>query len=125
MKQKFELEYTINTSPGVLFNRLSTPGGLAEWFADDVFQQGKIYTFVWEGTRQRAEMILRKEGKYIRFHWIDDEDDQAFFEFRISRDEITGDVSLLITDFSHEDEKDDSIDLWDTQIAELKHVIGL
>lgn len=125
MKHKFELEYTINTSPRVLFNRLSTPGGLAEWFADDVYQQGKVFTFVWEGTEQRAEMIFRKDNKYIRFHWIDDVDDQAYFEFRIAEDDITGDVSLLITDFSNEDEKDDSIDLWDTQIAELKHVIGL
>ena len=40
-------------------------------------------------------------------------------------DELTGDVALLITDFSEEDEKDDAIDLWDSQISELKHTIGL
>jgi len=125
MKKKFELEYSINSAPKVLFNMLSTPGGLSEWFANDVNLLGKIYTFIWEGTEQQAEMILKKETKYIRFHWLDDEDDKSFFEFRISQDELTGDVSLLITDFSFDDEKNDSIDLWDTQIAELKHVIGL
>ena len=46
MKKKFVLEYTINSSPKVLFNRLSTPGGLAEWFADDVNLEGKIFTFI-------------------------------------------------------------------------------
>jgi len=125
MKKKFELEYTINSSPKVLFNRLSTPGGLAEWFADDVNLQGKVFTFIWEGTEQKAEVMLKKDNKFIRFHWVIDEDSKTFFEFRISQDELTGDVSLLITDFAEEDEKNDSIDLWDTQIAELKHVIGL
>ena len=125
MKDKFELEYSINSAPKVLFSMLSTPGGLSEWFADDVNQLGKIYTFIWEGTEQQAEMILKKENSYIRFHWLDDEDNKTFFEFRITQGELTNDVSLLITDFSHADEKNDSIDLWDTQIAELKHVIGL
>ena len=125
MKKKFELEYTINSSPKVLFNRLSTPSGLAEWFADDVNQAGRIFTFIWEGTEQEAELVLKKENKYIRFRWLDDDDERTFFEFRLTQDELTGDVSLLITDFSAEDEKNDAIDLWDTQIAELKHVIGL
>ena len=40
-------------------------------------------------------------------------------------DDSGGDVALLITDFAEEDEKDDAIDLWDTQISELKHAIGL
>ena len=125
MKKKFELEYTINSSPKVLYNRLSTPGGLAEWFADDVNLQGKIFTFIWEGTEQKAEVLLKKDNKFIRFHWVSEEDIKTFFEFRIAQDELTGDVSLLITDFAEEDEKNDSIDLWDTQIAGLKHVIGL
>jgi uncharacterized protein YndB with AHSA1/START domain len=125
MKKKFELEYTINSSPKVLYNRLSTPGGLAEWFAEDVNQQGNVFTFIWEGTEQHAEVLLKKDNKFIRFHWLTDKDIRTFFEFRIAQDELTGDVSLLITDFAEEDEKNDSIDLWDTQIAELKHVIGL
>ena len=125
MKKKIELEYTINSSPKVLFNRLSTPGGLSEWFADDVNLQGKVFTFFWEGTEQQAELVLKKDNKYIRFHWLDDCDTKCYFEFRITQDELTGDVSLLITDFAEEDEKDDVVDLWDTQIAELKHVIGL
>ncbi len=125
MKHKFELEYTINSSPKVLYNRLSTPGGLAEWFADDVNLDGKTYTFIWEGTEQQAKVVVKKDNKYIRFHWLDDEDEKAYFEFRVTQDELTGDVSLLITDFAEEHEKDDAVDLWDTQIAELKHVMGL
>jgi uncharacterized protein YndB with AHSA1/START domain len=125
MKKKIELEYTINSSPRVLFNRLSTPGGLAEWFADDVNLQQGIYTFIWEQSEQQAEVVQRKDNKYIRFRWIEDEDKDSYFEFRLNQDELTGDVSLMITDFAEDDETSDAVDLWDTQIAELKHVIGL
>jgi uncharacterized protein YndB with AHSA1/START domain len=125
MKKKFELEYAINSSPRVLYNRLSTPGGLAEWFADDVNLHGGIYTFIWEKSEQQAEVVQRKDNKYIRFRWVDEEDQESYFEFRLNQDELTGDVSLMITDFAEDDETTDAVDLWDTQIAELKHVIGL
>lgn len=125
MKKKFELEYPINSSPQVLYNRLSTPAGLAEWFADDVNLQGGIYTFIWEKSEQQAEVLLRKDNKYIRFRWIGEEDKESYFEFRLNQDELTGDVSLMITDFAEVDETSDAVDLWDTQVAELKHVIGL
>ncbi|MCK4853746.1 MAG: hypothetical protein KAT31_05785 [Bacteroidales bacterium] len=125
MKKKFELEYAINSSPRILFNRLSTPGGLAEWFADDVNLHGVIYTFIWEKSEQQAEVIQRKDNKYIRFRWVEEEDKDSYFEFRLNQDELTGDVSLMITDFAEDDETTDAVDLWDTQIAELKHVIGL
>ena len=131
MKTKYELEYMLNTSPSILFSRLSTPEGLSEWFADDVNLKKGRYTFIWEGSEQEAEVIQRKTNKFIRFRWTDeDEDDEedeeeSFFEFRIRTDELTGDVALIITDFAEEAEKDDAVDLWDTQISELKHVIGL
>ncbi len=121
-KNKITLEYVINCSPKVLFNRLSTAAGLSEWFADDVKVNGKVYTFVWEGAEQQAEKVLHKEGKMVRFQWLDNED--VFFEFSITKDELTGDVSLIITDFSEEGEQEETVDLWNTQIADLKHVIG-
>jgi len=125
MKSKYELEYILNTSPVILFNRLSTPEGLSEWFADDVNLKKGKYTFIWEGTEQAASVLQKKANKFIRFQWEEEEDKDAYFEFKIRTDELTGDVALLITDFAEENEKDDAIDLWDTQISELKHAIGL
>lgn len=124
MKNKIELEYSINSSPKILFTRLSTPGGLSEWFADDINIQGSIYTFIWDGSEQSAELVTKKDNQLVQFKWVDNEDD-AYFEFKISKDELTGDVALVITDFAEDDEKDDAIDLWDTQIAKLKHALGL
>jgi uncharacterized protein YndB with AHSA1/START domain len=125
MKKRILLEYTINASPKVLFPRLSTPGGLAEWFADDVNVKGKIFNFIWDGVENLAEIVQKKENRYIRFHWVEETDPNTYFEFRITMDELTNDVALVITDFAEENEKADSIDLWNTQIAELKHVLGL
>lgn len=124
MKTKYELEYTFNTSPSILYNRISTPEGLSEWFADNVNLRKNLFTFIWAGSEQDASVVQRKTNKYIRFHW-EDEEDELYFEFRIHTDELTGDVALLITDFAEEGEKGDAVDLWDSQISELKHAIGL
>lgn len=123
MKEKIVLEYTINSSPKVLYSRLSTPGGLAEWFADDVFLKGDCYSFMWDGSEQTAEVVQKKENRYIRFKWVDDP--EAYFEFRINIDEITKDVALVVTDMVEPDEIEDTTELWNSQITELKHVIGL
>lgn len=121
-KIKVQFEYVINCSPRVLYNRLSSASGLAEWFADDVRVRGNCYTFIWEGTEQEAEMALRKENKLVRFNWLDDESN--YFEFRISQDELTGDVSLIIIDFAEEDEIEETHELWNTQILDLKRILG-
>ena len=99
---KVQFEYLIKCSPKVLFNRLSTASGLAEWFAEDVRVLGKQYTFVWEGSEQTAEMTQRKENRMVRFNWVDEP--ESYFEFRISQVELTGDVSLIVTDHCDEDE---------------------
>jgi uncharacterized protein YndB with AHSA1/START domain len=122
VKTKIQLEYVLNCSPKVLFNWLSTASGLSEWFADDVKIKGKKFTFVWEGSEQTAEMTLHKENKLVRFTWLDEND--SYFEFRITQDELTGDVSLIIIDFAEEDEIKETKGLWDTQVADLKHTLG-
>ncbi|MEZ5106091.1 MAG: START-like domain-containing protein [Draconibacterium sp.] len=121
-KIRIQFEYVINCSPKVLFNRLSTASGLTEWFAEDVRVRGKKYTFIWEGAEQTAEMTLYKENRLVRFSWLDEDD--VYFEFRITQDELTGDVSLIINDFIEQGEEEEARGLWDTQIADLKHVLG-
>jgi uncharacterized protein YndB with AHSA1/START domain len=123
---KYELEYTINCSPKVLFSRLSTPEGLCEWFADDVTVEDDIFTFHWAKTELRARISAFKENKLVRFEWLDkaSSKESGYFEFRIIIHDITGDLALLITDFAEPDEKEDAIYLWDTQINDLKRVLG-
>lgn len=126
MKSQYELEYTLNSSPKVLFSRLSTAEGLAEWFADDVQVDGDDYVFIWDNTEHRAKLVHLRENKHVRFKWAETgEDEDRYFEFKLDIDELTGDVALFITDFAEEDEKEDAIYLWDTQITELKRALGL
>jgi uncharacterized protein YndB with AHSA1/START domain len=124
MQEKYKIEYTLKSSPKVLFTRLSTPWGLAEWFADDVRQEDDTFIFVWNNTEQEATIVNKKPNSYIRFHWLDDEDEETYFEFKISVDELTRDVALEITDFAEPEDKEDAIELWNSQIEELKLLIG-
>ncbi len=127
MKEKIQLEYVINSSPKILYDHVSTPSGLSKWFADDVNVNGNEYVFIWEGEEQRAVVTGRKIGSYIRFRWQDedDEDEKYFFEFKVVKDDLTGDIVLLITDFAEEDEKEEVIELWDSQIEDLMQVLGV
>jgi hypothetical protein len=123
-KKLFQLEYTLKCSVPVLYNRISTPSGLSDWFADDVNIASDTYTFIWEGSEEVAEIVNKKENKYVRFHWIK-QDKNTYFEFRIEKDELTRDLALIISDFADDDEKDDVIELWNSQIDDLKRALGL
>jgi len=111
----------------MIFPRLSTPEGLGEWFADEITAEGNVFTFRWGKTESKALLTSVKENKTVRFEWIDDFEDKAtnFFEFRIIVHDLTGDLALLITDFAEPDEKEDAIYLWDTQINDLKRILGI
>lgn len=124
-KEKIELEYLINTTPGILFNRLSTPSGLSEWFAEDVSVKGNIFTFRWGNSEQLAEQTLRKENKMVRYTWIEDEDlENVWFELSINIEELTGDVALIIIDHVDKDEVKDTTNLWNRQVEILKQGLG-
>jgi uncharacterized protein YndB with AHSA1/START domain len=126
MRLKFEMEYTLNCSPKVLFSRLSTPEGLAEWFAEDVNVEGDVFTFLWNNSGSKARLSALKENKLVRFEWIGKENEETnYFEFRINIEELTGDLALIITDFAEADEKEDSVFLWDSQISDLKRLLGI
>ena len=100
------MEYTLNCSPKVLFSRLSTPEGLGEWFAEKVDADGDLFTFFWNNSESKARLAAIKENKLVRFEWIGMENEESnYFEFRINIEELTGDLALIITDFTEEDEK--------------------
>ena len=97
---KYSIELPINSSVNVLYKRLSTPSGLAEWFADNVNLKNNIYTFFWDDSEQSAKILKKKTNKFIQFKWEDDEYKDSYFEFSIQIDEMTSDVSLIITDYA-------------------------
>ena len=121
---KFELEYTIHTSTPILFDFLTTPPGLSEWFCDDVDIRNGIYSFKWDDVPQPARLVKMIEESVVRYQWLEKKDN-TYFEFRIERDDLTNDISLIVADFADtEEDKISSTLLWNSQIEKLLHVLG-
>ncbi|MGC1203547.1 MAG: START-like domain-containing protein [Flavobacteriaceae bacterium] len=125
-KIKFDIEFPIHASPQLLYQYISTPSGLSEWFSDNVNSRGELFTFIWDDSEEQAKLLNKKNGERVKFRWVEDEDDNQtyYFEIRIQVDEITKDVSLMVTDFAEEDEVEESKMLWENQISSLKQVLG-
>ncbi|MBA4738683.1 MAG: SRPBCC domain-containing protein [Flavobacteriaceae bacterium] len=122
---KFEMEFPIKVSQKLLFQYISTPSGLSEWFADNVNSRGEIFIFIWDDSEESAKLIRKNNNEKIQFQWLDDESTDFYFELRIQFDEITKDVSLIVTDFADDEEEvEESKLLWTNQIADLKKVLG-
>jgi uncharacterized protein YndB with AHSA1/START domain len=125
-KVRYEIEFPINSSPQLLYQYISTPSGLAEWFADDVNSRGEFFTFIWDDTQEKARLASKKSGEKVKFRWVDDKnkDTEYFFELHILEDELTKDASLLVIDFAEKNEVSEASQLWENQISDLKHLIG-
>lgn len=123
-KGKYVMEFSVRSSIHILFEFISTPSGLSEWFSDNVHvQTGGFFTFFWDGVGQQAKLIGYKDQEMVRFEW-QAKKDGSYFEFRIQTDELTGDVSLIITDFADPAELQTNKLVWSSQVDKLLHLIG-
>jgi uncharacterized protein YndB with AHSA1/START domain len=121
---KFEMEFVIHSSAEMLYEFLSTPSGLSEWFCDDLNIRNGIYTFIWDDQLMQARLLKTVELQLVRFQWVD-KTDGSYFEFRIQKDDLTNDISLIITDFADTSgDRESAKLLWHSQIEKLRHVIG-
>ena len=123
---KIHLEYPLNgNSRNIVWNFIGTTGGLEAWMADKIVERGEIYTFCWGRDEVReAELLGRREGVYIRFHWLD-EGPKTYFELRINVSELTKAHVLEITEVSRSEEEGDLVQMWESQMEELRRVAGL
>ncbi|MEG1635112.1 MAG: START-like domain-containing protein [Rikenellaceae bacterium] len=126
-KHKITLEYLFNTTVQSLYRCISAPSGLSGWFADNITvdeRNGVYYVFWWGKSSQKAKLIRSKTGSFVRFQWEDDLNTDYYFEMQITSDELTGVVSLSITDFAPLGDEADVKSMWDTNIKGLKLKIG-
>jgi len=122
-KQLYTLEFPVRCSPVTLFDFLASPAGLQEWFADRVDDRDNIFSFTWNGTIEKAEVLEKEQDKFIRFHWLHAPKEE-FFEFKIEKSEVTNQTILVIKDFAEKKEIKDQSRLWDYQVKELFHRLG-
>ena len=97
-----------------------------QWFADyvDLDPNGEVFTFSWNGEEQIAEVLVYEEEEFIKLRWDDEEDDKAFFEYRIRVTDITKETILTVTDFAYKDEIESSKELWKSQLNDLAKALG-
>lgn len=122
---KIEMEFPMKSSPAILYNYISGATGLSEWFADKVNVKGsRNLVFVWGPDEREAEILKITARKAIKLRWTDEENKEEFWEMSIEQDDLTQDVVLKVTEFADEGDEDSTIDLWESQIEDLKSSIG-
>lgn len=122
-KQLYTLEYPVRCSPTILFEFLSNPSALQEWFADEVNEKDGVYSFGWDGSVDLADLVDKDQDKFIRYRWQNSEADE-YFEFEIDKSEVTNQTILIVKDFAEKKEIKDQSQLWEYQIKELFHRLG-
>lgn len=122
-KVLYTLEYPVRCSPRILYEFLCTPAGLQEWFADKVDERDGVFSFSWNGTVDKAELLEAEEDKSVKFHWLHAPKEE-YFEFSLDRSEVTNQTILMIKDFADKKEIKDQSQLWEYQVKELFHRLG-
>ena len=122
-KQLYTLEFPVRCSPVILYEFLASPAGLQEWFADKVDDRDNIFSFTWNGSVEKAEVLEKEQDKFIRFHWLHAPKEE-YFEFKIEKSEVTNQTILVVKDFAEKKEIKDQSRLWDYQVKELFHRLG-
>ena len=129
-KKQYQLEYVVKASPKLLFNFLSSPSGLSDWFADDVNvnNQDKTLTFIWDGEENVAKIASQRTNNYIKFEFLprneEEEDDPCWVEIRLEINELTQSVFIRITDYSDIEDEEEVNEIWENNMHALKEIVG-
>jgi uncharacterized protein YndB with AHSA1/START domain len=121
---KIDMEYIFRASPAMLYKFFTEPAQLIRWFCDEVDISDGVYTFIWDGSEEVAALVEDEEDTRLRFQWEDADDENEYYEIRMSRSPVTGETILEITDFCDDDEIADQRQLWENQMARLRQEIG-
>ena len=126
-KEKYDIEFVLgNASQKSLWRMLTEPTALEEWFADKVMLENEIfYTFIWDKKAMKTEMVMNKPMTKVRYNWLLDDVSNVFFEFKLHKLDLTGEMALEVTDFAFVKDKEDAIFLWEYQIDQLKRRLGI
>lgn len=120
---KVDIEFLFKASPAILYKFLTTPSCLVRWFCDEVDIEADIFTFIWDGYEEKAELVDDIEEERLRFKFEDTEDGE-YLEFRFSKSPVTNETIFEITDFADKGEEDDQRLLWESQIKQLRSETG-
>ena len=64
----FTAEFEFKASPRMLYPYINTPGGLSQWFADDVIvTQDKHLVFFWDQEKHKVKVAAQRQNKFVKF----------------------------------------------------------
>ncbi len=130
--QKLTLEYPLSTkSTRLVWDMISNAAGLQKWLADQVTEEEDSMTFTWghpwtERDTKTSRILEKEKLNYIRMLWDYHEDTpEAYWEIKIEESNVTGMLSLLVTDFAADDEEEKDLrGIWDDNFERLHRVSG-
>ena len=122
-KQLYTLEYPVRSSAAILYEFLSTPAGLQEWFAEKVDERDGVFSFSWNGSTEKAKILEREDTRFVRYRWLHGPENE-YFEFAIEKSEVSNQTVLIVKDFAEKKDIPDQKRLWDFQVNDLFHRIG-
>ena len=130
-KQRIYIEKNLHSkSENIIWKVISTEGGLSKWIADEVTETDDGFLFLWGdplGNHEvrEARIIDMVRGESIRLMWEDEVNPEAILELRMTKNEITGDFVLHVTDWAEPDDVDSLLDIWEQNFEQLHRTCGL
>lgn len=129
-RPKFVAEFEINASRKMLYSYLSTPSGLAQWFADDVnIDEDKVYHLLWDDENHKARMVSQRANNHVKFEFLEeeeeeDEDEPPTLELRLDKNEMTNTTFLRVIDSTNEEDEEELMEMWESMVSTLRDTVG-
>ena len=113
----------------MLFPYLSTATGLCQWFADDVNINNidKTLIFIVDGEERIAVIDSINKNRYVKFRFLMDGEnpkENDTLEFRLEVNDLTQEVFVRVEEYTESDDLEESYQIWDNLLAQLKEIIG-
>lgn len=130
-KRKIQIERVLrSTSEKIIWGLISTEGGLSKWMADEVKETDGGFLFTWGreyGRTDSHDAVIVEVVKFhhLRLRWKDEDDEQAYIELCMEKNELTGDYILRVTDWALDDEMETLRGLWEQNFERLRRSSGL
>ncbi len=125
-RKGFQSEYVLgNASVRSIWNQITTSKGLSEWFAPNVYIDGKLVSVHWDEEDDKRHATISEIEKEKLIKWIWNDDCHSYISMEIIKTELTSTVSLLVDDYDVKMEYETLEQLWERHIEELRRSLGL
>ena len=87
----------------------------------------KTLIFIVDGDERVAVIDSIKNNRYVKFRFLNDDEkpkENDTLEFRLEINELTQEVFVRVEEYTESEDMDESYQIWDNLLAQLKEIIG-